>query len=241
MPYRPLRVLCCALLALVAGCTTVTPSSDRAGAAQQLTADQLRAAAVGDADLGPGYAVTVMTPGHETAQGADHETSDTAACQPVLNALAPTKATSGPIAETDLSVAPATGPTGSVYTGLLAFRPGRAADIQTELEQVLAQCGSFTSIGHSAGPAGHTGGVVRTRHRLTRLDTPTPEGADGATAFTLTNESGSAVLAQRALMARTGTVLAVFSTVGVGKDQPPAPDDRLVRAQVAKLLKAQQR
>ncbi|KJK56042.1 hypothetical protein [Saccharothrix sp. ST-888] len=239
MPHRPFRVLCCALLALATGCTTVTPSADRV-AAQPLTADRLKAAAVTGADLGPGYTVTVMAPGRETGQGADRRTSDVAACQPVLDAVGPGDPVSGPAAETDLDVAVAANPKGSVYTGLLAFRPGRAADVQTELDRVLAQCGTFTSTGQSAGAPGRRGGVVRTRHRLARLDTPTPEGADGATAFTLTDESGPDPLAQRALMARTGTVLAVFTTVGTGKDPAPAPDDRLVRTQVAKLHKAQQ-
>ncbi|MFB7662414.1 hypothetical protein ACFC1R_00490 [Kitasatospora sp. NPDC056138] len=246
MPHHPFRVLCCALLALATGCTTVTPSVDRV-AAQPLTADRLKAAAVTGADLGPGYTVTVMAPGRETRQGSDRRTSDVAACQPVLDAVGPGDPATGPFAETDLDVAVAADPRtdpkgarGSVYTGLLAFKPGRAADIQTELDQVLARCGSFTSTGQSAGGPGRKGGVVRARHRLARLDTPTPEGADGATAFTLTDESGPDPLAQRALMARTGTVLAVFTTVGTGKDPAPAPDDRLVRTQVAKLHRAQQ-
>ncbi|MGE7432450.1 hypothetical protein [Kitasatospora sp. NPDC001175] len=238
MPHRPLSVLSCALLALAAGCATVAPSSDRVP--RLLTADQLRAAAVTDGDLGHGYSVTLMAPGRQTAQGADRQTSDVAACQPVLDAMAPGKAASGPIAETDLGVALAADPAGSVYAGLLAFEPGRAADIQGELDRVLAQCGSFTSTARSAGPAGGKGAVVRTRHRLSRIDTPTPEGADGASAFTLTNESDATSLVQRALLARAGTVLAVFTTVGAGGNPAPAPDQGLVQAQVAKLREAQQ-
>ncbi|GAA0692618.1 hypothetical protein GCM10010193_53970 [Kitasatospora atroaurantiaca] len=233
MPTRSVRVLCCVLLA--AGCTTVTPSDDRAAAPRELTAEQLRAAVLSDGDLGQGYVVTVMTPGHgETGPGNDRETADVPACQPVLDAVAPANPAAGPLAETDLSVARSADPGAAVYAGLLAFRPGRAAQLQDQLDKLLTQCTAFTS---------STGGVqkgVRTKHRLTRLDTPTPEGADGATAFTLTNESGAVVLSQRALLARTGTALAVFSTVGVGKEPAPAPDDRVVRTQVAKLRKAQQ-
>ncbi|MGK4581206.1 hypothetical protein [Kitasatospora sp. HPMI-4] len=238
MPHRPLRVLRCALLALATGCATVTPSSEWTD--RPLTADRLRAAAVTDGDLGPGYHVTPVAPGREGVQGTGRRTSDVAACQPVLDAVDPGGPASGPIAETDLSVTLAADPGGSVHTGLLAFGPGRAADIQAELDRVPAQCGSFTSTAQGVTAAGRKGAVVRTRHRLARLDTPTPEGADGATAFILTDESDSTSPVRRALLARTGTVLAVFSTTGTGKGPAPAPDAGLVRVQVAKVRKAQQ-
>jgi len=230
VPTRSVRVLCCVLLA--AGCTTVAPSDDRAAAPRELTAEQLRAAALSDGDLGQGYVVTVMTPAQgETGAEAERETADVPACQPVLDVVAPANRSAGPLAETDLSIGRSADPKGSVYAGLLAFRPGRAAQLQGELDKVLAQCTVFSSGVHNGS---------RTKHRLTRLDTPTPEGADSATAFTLTNESGAVVLSQRALMTRAGTVLAVFSTVGVGKEPAPAPDDRVVRTQVAKVKRAQQ-
>lgn len=59
------------------------------------------------------------------------------------------------------------------------------------------------------------------------------------TGFTLTSESGSVVLAQRAVVARVGPVLAVLTTVGVGAEPAPVPDERIVRQQVAKLRAAQ--
>ncbi|MDH6580131.1 hypothetical protein [Kitasatospora sp. MAP5-34] len=233
----PFAALC---LVLTAGCTTVGGSADQAAASRELTAAQLRAAVLSDADLGAGYTVTVMTPSPGAAAAdTGRETADVPACQPVLDAVAQTNPAAGPLAETDLSVTSAAAPEAGVYAGLLAFQAGRAATIQTDLDKVLAQCTAFTSTG-SGGKgvsAAHQG--VRTRHRLTRLDTPTPEGADGATAFTLTNESGTGTLLQRALLARTGTALAVFSTVGSGKEQAAAPDDKVVRTQLAKLRTAQ--
>lgn len=236
MPHRLTRLAASCLL-LATGCTTVGASTDNAAAPRELTASQLRAAVVSDGDLGAGYTVTVMVPRHgDTGADTERETSDVPACQPVLDAVAPANPAAGPLAESDLSVTRAADTGGGVYAGLLAFHPGRAAQIQTDLEKLLARCTAFTST--TTGGAAHKG--VRSRHRLTRVDTPTPEGADGATAFTLTNESGASVLTQRALMARAGTVLAVFSTVGAGKDPAPAPDDRVVRAQVAKLKQAQQ-
>lgn len=154
------------------------------------------------------------------------ELADTPACQPVLDAVAPGASSAGPLAEADLDVARADDGRRSVYAGLLAFRPGRAEQIQGELEKLIATCATFTS----GPPKG-----VRTTHRLARVDTPTPGGADAATAFTLTNESGGTVLVQRALMARAGTVLAVFTTVGSDRDPAPEPDAQVVRAQLGKL------
>ncbi|WP_441245755.1 hypothetical protein [Kitasatospora sp. McL0602] len=216
---------------LATGCTTVTASADRAAAPRELTAAQLRSAAVTDAELGAGYTVTLMTPGPANpGEGADRETADVPACQPVLDAVAPANPANGPAAETDLSVARAAQPGGGLYTGLLAFAPGRAAAVQAALEKVLGQCTVFTS---AARKGGHS------RHRLTRADTPTVEGADGVTAFTLTNESGATVLSQHAVLARTGTALAVFSTVGTGKEPAPAPDTHIVTTQVGKLRQAQ--
>ncbi|GAA2130679.1 hypothetical protein GCM10009760_03520 [Kitasatospora kazusensis] len=239
MPHRltPIAALC---LLLTAGCTTVGASADRAAASRELTAVQLRAAVLSDADLGAGYTVTVMKPPPgAVAADTGRETADVPACQPVLDAVGQTNPAAGPLAETDLSVSSAAAPDAGVYAGLLAFQPGRAAQVQEGLEKVLAQCTAFTSVstGGKGVSAAHKG--VRTKHRLARLDTPTPEGADGATAFTLTNESATGVLLQRALLTRTGTALAVFSTVGSGQEQAPAPDDRIVRAQVAKLRTAQ--
>ncbi|MEU9127359.1 hypothetical protein AB0D08_04430 [Kitasatospora sp. NPDC048540] len=239
MPDRTARPLLGALLLLAtAGCTTVAPSADRAPAGRELDAAGLRAAALAGADLGPGYTVTVMDPGHDTA-AEGRESADVPACQPVLDALAPGKAASGPAAETDLSVVRDGHRDAALYTGLLAFPAGRAERLQTELDRLLAHCTAFTS-GLAAGPAGdpaQPGG--RTRHRLARVDTPTPEGADAATAFTLTDESGTVVLAQRALLARVGTALAVFSTVGAGREPAAEPDPAVVRAQLAKLRSAQ--
>ncbi|MET9617699.1 hypothetical protein [Kitasatospora indigofera] len=241
-------------LVLTCGCTTVGVSADRVAEGRTLAAAELRAAALTDEDLGPGYIVTVMTPGHgETGPADGREVTDLPACQPVLDAVTPanaavaagqggTPAPAGPdrpVAETDLSVATAADPKGSVYAGLLAYRPGRAAELRRQVEQVLASCGSFTSTtatGH--GAAGGRKGVPA-RHRLSRVDTPTTGGADAVTGFTLTNESGGVALTQRAVLARVGSVLAVFSTVGVGAEPASAPDERVVRQQVAKLRAAQ--
>ncbi|MFC9325440.1 hypothetical protein [Kitasatospora sp. NPDC057015] len=240
------------LLLLVSGCATVGVSADRVGEGRALTAAELRAAALTDGDLGPGRIVTVMTPGHgETGPADGREVTDVPACQPVLDAVTPANAAgrSGgssptadrdqPLAETDLSVATAADPKGSVYAGLLAYRPGRAAELRRRLEEVLAGCESFTSTtatGHGA-PGGRKG--VPARHRLSRVDTPTTGGADAVTGFTLTNESGGVTLTQRAVLARVGSVLAVFSTVGVGAEPAAEPDERVVRQQVAKLRAAQ--
>lgn len=232
------------LLLLVTGCTTVgTPSADLADDGRELTAAELRAAALTDGDLGPGYIVTVMTPGHgETGPADGREVTDVPACQPVLDAVTPAGPAGqggGPAAETDLSVARAVDPKGSVYAGLLGYRPGRAGELQARVEQVLAGCGSFTSTtaGVRGVPATRKG--VPARHRLSRADTPTTGGADAVTGFTLTNESGGVTLTQRALLARVGSVIAVFSTVGVGAEPATAPDERVVRQQVAKLRAAQ--
>ncbi|GHH77042.1 hypothetical protein GCM10018781_49720 [Kitasatospora indigofera] len=250
---RRAAALACALL-LAGGCTTVGVSADRVTEGRALAAAELRAAALTDGDLGPGYIVTVMTPGHgETGPADGREVTDLPACQPVLDAVTPANAAVAagqggspapagpdlPIAETDLSVATAADPRGSVYAGLLAYRPGRAAELRRQVEQVLASCGSFTSTtatGH--GAAGGRKGVPA-RHRLSRVDTPTTGGADAVTGFTLTNESGGVTLTQRAVLARVGSVLAVFSTVGVGAEPASAPDERVVRQQVAKLRAAQ--
>ncbi|WP_371497468.1 hypothetical protein OG871_15990 [Kitasatospora sp. NBC_00374] len=236
MPDRIPRLLCSALLALAAGCTTVGPAADGPAVGRELDAGGLRAAALADADLGAGYTVVLMSPGQDTAPDQERETADVPACQPVLDAVAPRKAASGPSAEADLSVTRAGDPDGAVYAGLLAFGPGRAERLQDELEQVLAHCSGFTS---AAGGGAAPGRAVTTRHRLTRADTPTPEGADAVTAFTLTNESGAVTLSQRALLARVGTALAVFSTVGTGREPAAEPDPEVVRAQLAKLRAAQ--
>jgi hypothetical protein len=234
VPDRLTRVLCSALLALTTGCATVAPSADRAASAapaRQLDAEGLRAAAVGASEAGPGWTVTVMDPGHSTAP--ERETADVTACQPVLDALSPADTAAAPTAETDLSATRAADPKAAVYAALLAFPQGRAERLRTELDALLARCGSFTAV-----PA--TRKSEQTRHRLSRLDTPTPEGADAATAFTLTTESGTAALEQHALVTRVGTVLAVFSTVGSGKEAAPEPDPQVVRAQLAKLRAALQ-
>ncbi|MEU6233583.1 hypothetical protein [Kitasatospora sp. NPDC047058] len=253
MPLRPSRpsapAVVCALL-LAAGCTTVGGSADRAGPARELSAAELRAAAVADADLGPGYTVTVMTPGHgETGSGGAREVADLPACQPLLDAVTPAVSVGGtsptpgpgdPYTETDLSVARAADPRGGVYGGLLGYRPGRAAQLQEGLEELFDACASFTSTA-PAPPSDRNRKGVRTKHRLTRDDTPTLGGAEAVTGFTLTNESGSVVLSQRAVVARVGPALAVFTTVGVGAEPAPAPDERIVRQQVAKLRAAQAR
>ncbi|WP_395295853.1 hypothetical protein ACF9IK_22025 [Kitasatospora hibisci] len=246
MPLRPSRPLAPAAvlaLSLAAGCTTVGGSADRAGPTRELSAGELRAAAVADADLGPGYTVTVMTPGHgEVGSGGARELSDVPACQPLLDAVTPAAGASpgpeGPYAETGLSVARAADPEGGVYGGLLAFRPGRAARLQAELEKLFGPCASFSSTAPPP-PADRSRKGIRTRHRLIRGDTPTPGGVDAATGFTLTSESGPVVLSQRAVVARVGQVLAVFTTVGVGAQPAAAPDERIVRQQAAKLRAAQ--
>ncbi|WP_030059119.1 MULTISPECIES: hypothetical protein [Streptomyces] len=255
MPLRPARPSAAALagLLLATGCTTVGgPSGEVVGPGRELTAAQLRAAALADADLGPGYTVTVVTPGHgDTGAGSGRETADTPACQPLLDVVAPvappgpaaasaSPASGRPYAETDLSVARAADPAGGVYGGLLGYRAGRAAAVRVELEGLFGPCASFTSTAPPP-PAEKPGKRVpiRTRHRLNRVDTPTPGGADEAIGFTLTNESGTAVLAQRAVLARVGPALAVFTTFGVAAAPAAAPDERIVRQQVAKLRAAE--
>lgn len=251
MPLRPavpapgrLFVPACALL--LAGCTTVAPSADRAAAARELSAAELRAAAVTDGDLGPGYTVTVLKPGHgETGPAGGREVSDRPECQPLLDAVTPTAgpttAGAGPYAETGLSVARAVDPRGGVYGGLLAYRDGGAQRLLADLEGLAGRCGGFTST--APGPPERKGAgaarEVRARHRVDRHDTPTPGGADGATGFTLTNESGAVSLAQRVVLVRVGSVLVVLSTVGVGAERPAAPDERIVRQQTARLRAAQ--
>ncbi|MFF3007303.1 hypothetical protein ACFVTF_31400 [Kitasatospora sp. NPDC057940] len=259
MPLRPARPPAAALVALLllaTGCTTVGGSSaDRAaGPGRELSAAELRAAAVADADLGAGYTVTVMTPGHgDTGAGAGREVADVPACQPLLDAVTPaapaatgagaapaSPAPGYPYAETDLSVARAADPRGGVYGGLLGYRAGRAAALQAELEKLFVPCAAFTSTA-PAPPAEKPGkkAPIRTRHRLNREDTPTPGGADAALGFTLTNESGNAVLSQHAVLARIGPALAVFTTFGVAAEPAAAPDEVIVRQQVAKLRAAQ--
>ncbi|MBO1420515.1 hypothetical protein, partial [Streptomyces sp. FH025] len=146
-----------------------------------------------------------------------------------------------PYAETDLSVVRAADAKGGVRVALLGHRAGRAAVLQGELERLFGPCTSFTSVPSVEKPGEKPGKKVpvRTRHRLNREDTPTPEGADAAIGFTLTNESGSAVLARRALLVRVGPALAVFTTSGVAPEPAPVPDVRVVRQQVAKLRAAQ--
>ncbi|MFE5582027.1 hypothetical protein [Kitasatospora sp. NPDC056531] len=255
MPFRPSRPSAAPAvlvgLLLATGCTTVGGSSgDRAAPGRELSAAELRAAAVADVDLGPGYTVTLMTPGHgDTGTGAGREAADVPACQPLLDAVAPAASTGAspaspapgsPYAETDLSVARAADPEGRVYGGLLGYRAGRAAARQAELEELFGPCASFTSAA-PAPPAEKPGRkvAIRTRHRLNRQDTPTPEGADSAIGFTLTNESGTAVPAQRAVLVRVGATLAVFATSGAATGPAGAPDERIVRQQVAKLRAAQ--
>ncbi|MFJ4093569.1 hypothetical protein ACIPYS_18490 [Kitasatospora sp. NPDC089913] len=263
-PAAPLRAvsppavpLLLGALLLAAGCAGPTGgSADRASAApaRELSAAELRAAAVTDAELGPGFTVTVIAPGHgETGPDGGRETADKPVCQPLLDAVAPAagpakaaRAASAspvpvpavPYAETDLSVALAADPSGSLYGGLLGYRGDRAARLQAELEGLFGPCAAFASTAPPP-PADRSRGATRTGHRLSRNDTPTPEGADAATGFTLTNESGAVVLAQRAVLARVGPALVVFSTVGVGAEPAPVPDERVVRRQVAKLRAAQ--
>ncbi|MFF8771648.1 hypothetical protein [Kitasatospora sp. NPDC015120] len=254
-PRPPRPLLLSAALLLAAGCAApVGGSADRASPAaapRELSAAELRAAAVTDAELGAGFTVTVITPGRgETGPDGGREAADKPACQPLLDAVAPAAAGRAgasasaapvpavPYAETDLSVALAADPAGSLYGGLLGYRGDRAARLQEELESLFGPCAEFLSTAPPP-PAEKGRGVTRTTHRLSRNDTPTPEGADAATGFTLTNESGSVVLAQRAVLARVGPALVVFSTVGVGAEPAPAPDERVVRRQVAKLRAAQ--
>ncbi|WP_099899763.1 hypothetical protein [Streptomyces sp. TLI_171] len=218
---RPLPVL--AALALTAGCAAAppAPSADRAGTpAAGYDAAAVRALAVTDADLAAGWHVTVMQPGQSDISSPP-ETADVPACQPVLDALTPSKGAAGPLAEADLDIAREGDSPASVYTAILAFRPGRAAAVHAGLDQVLDRCRAF---GSAAG-----------RHLLTRLDTPTPGGADAATAFTLTNETGGATFAQRALVTRTGDVLTVFTTLDAEGRPAPEPDREVVRAQLEKL------
>ncbi|MER6363032.1 hypothetical protein [Kitasatospora sp. NPDC001527] len=256
VPCPPRPLLLAVALLLAAGCAApAADSADRASSGappRELSAAELRAAAVTEADLGPGFTVTVVVPGPgETGPDGGREAADKPACQPLLDAVAPAAAAARagsaasaapvpvvPYAETDLSVAQAADPAGSLYGGLLGYRGDRAARLQEELEGLFGPCAEFVST--APPPPSEKGrGETRTRHRLSRHDTPTPEGADAATGFTLTNESGSVVLAQRAVLARVGPALVVFSTVGVGAEPAPAPDERVVRRQVAKLRAAQ--
>ncbi|MFF7454956.1 hypothetical protein [Kitasatospora sp. NPDC008115] len=255
-PRPPRILLLSAALLLAAGCAAPAGgSADRAPAgvpSRELSAAELRAAAVTDADLGPGFTVTVITPGRGgTGPDGGREAADKPACQPLLDAVAPASAagradgpaSEGPVpavpyAETDLSVALAADPAGSLYGGLLGYRGDRAARLLDELEGLFVPCAEFASTAPPP-PAEKGRGVTRTTHRLSRNETPTPEGADEVTGFTLTNESGGVVLAQRAVLARVGPALVVFSTVGVGAEPAPAPDERVVRRQVAGLRAAQ--
>ncbi|MEV6208314.1 hypothetical protein [Kitasatospora sp. NPDC051914] len=252
MPLRPTAVLCCtvlcgAVLLSAVGCTTVSASADRAVPAERtLDAAGLRAAAVTAADLGAGWSVTVMRPEPgRPAPAAGRETADVPACQPVLDALAPDKGKSGPLAETDLSVAPAGRPRATVYAGLLAFEPGRAEQVRRALDVLLTRCRTFRSTtpvdGASRGPGakGAPARPVTTLHRLERAEAAVPEGVDAVTAFTLTGESGGIELRRRAVVARVGTALAFFSTLGTAAEPAPVPDERIVRAQAARLRAAQ--
>ncbi|MET8697749.1 hypothetical protein ABZW10_02555 [Kitasatospora sp. NPDC004723] len=253
-PPRPLFLA--AALLLAAGCAAPAgESADRASSTappRELSAAELRAAAVTEADLGPGFTVTVITPGRgATGPDGGREAADKPACQPLLDSVAPAPAagragasasappvSAVPSAETDLSVALAGDPAGSLYGALLGYPGDRAARLHAELEGLFGPCAEFASTAPPP-PAEKGRGATRTVHRLSRNDTPTPEGADAATGFTLTNESGSVVLAQRAVLARVGPALVVFSTVGVGAEPAPAPDERVVRRQVARLRAAQ--
>ncbi|MGW4807711.1 hypothetical protein [Kitasatospora sp. NPDC004272] len=224
------HLLALAALALAAGCATAppAPSADRAapspaaGPEPEYDAAAVRALGVTEAELAPGWHVTLMQPGQNDISSPP-ETADIPACQPVLDALTPSKGAAGPLAETDLDIAREGDNPASLYTAILAFRPGRAAAVHAGLDRVLGHCRAFTS---SAG-----------RHLLTRLDTPTPEGADAATAFTLTNETDGTTIAQRALVTRTGDVLAVFTTLDATGRPAPEPDAGVVKAQLAKLGK----
>ncbi|MFG3226710.1 hypothetical protein ACGF07_18230 [Kitasatospora sp. NPDC048194] len=287
MPLRPARprAVLVGLLLFAAGCTTVGGPGDRAAAGRELSAAELRAAAVVGTDLGPGYTVTLIAPGRGGAgAAAGRETADVAACQPLLDAVGPAVSTGAepgqvgapgqagagagagapgagtaaspspgagavaspspgsghPYAETELSVARSADPKAEVHGGLLGYPAGGAAALQAELEQLFGRCAAFTSA-VPAPPAERAGKrvPVRTRHRLNREDTPTPEGADSAIGFTLTNESGTAVPARRAVLVRVGPALAVFTTLGVAAEPAGPPDERVVRRQVAKLRAAQ--
>ncbi|MDH6120628.1 hypothetical protein ABH930_003903 [Kitasatospora sp. GAS204A] len=221
----------------VGGCATVKPTAaDQLPAARVLSVVELRAAAVESADLGGGYTVTLMSPGQAAApQHGERQLADVAACQPVLDAIGPADPNAQPQAETDLSTVRAGDSPGALYTALLGYPVGRAAVLQSTLDQVLAQCADFTS-GAASQPQG-----ARTRHQLERADTPTPGGADGATAFTLTSgpQTGGPALSQRAAVVRVGTALAVFSTVGTAKEPAAVPDSAVVLAQTRKLRAAQ--
>ncbi len=164
----------------------------------------------------------------------ERQLSDVPACQPVLDAIGPANPAAQPLAETDLSLARAAAPQAAIYAALLGYPAGRSAVLLSTLDQLLDRCGSFTS-----APAGQAAGIPRSRHRLARADTPTVEGADGATAFTLTNETGAVTLSQYAVVVRVGTALAVFSTVGTAKEPAAAPDPVVVLAQVRKVRAAQ--
>ncbi|MFE9422212.1 hypothetical protein ACFYNO_04515 [Kitasatospora sp. NPDC006697] len=140
------------------------------------------------------------------------------------------------MAEADLTVARTAAPRTPLYLGLLAYPAGRAAALGTELDRVLAQCTSFTST--VPGTPG------RTRHQLSREplpsgDTPTDGGADSLTGFTLLSGDGATALAQRAEVARVGTVLAVLSTVGTAKEPAAGPDPAVLTAQARRLRAAQ--
>ncbi|MEU3495273.1 hypothetical protein [Kitasatospora cineracea] len=233
---RPLPALAAptalALALAAAGCTGAPrpPSTDAAVTAAAASAGSpagpeydavaVRALAVTDADLAPGWHVTLMQPGRNDISSPP-QTADAPACQPVLDALTPSKGAAGPLAETDLEIARAGDTPASLYTAVLAFRPGRAAAVHSGLDRVLDRCRAFTS---TAG-----------RHLLTRLDTPTPGGADAATAFTLTNETGGTTIVQRALVTRTGDLLAVFTTLDATGHPAPEPDRDVVAAQLARF------
>ncbi|BAJ28849.1 MULTISPECIES: hypothetical protein [Kitasatospora] len=229
-PAVPGAFAALAALVLAAGCAAPAgPSADgaatatgaaSASAAPEYDAAAVRALAVTEADLAPGWRVTLMQPGQNDISSPP-QTADIPACQPVLDALTPSKGSAGPLAEADLDVARDGDGGASLYTAVLAFRPGRAAAVQRGLDQVLDHCRAFAST------AGH--------HLLTRLDTPTPGGADAATAFTLTNETGGATIVQRALVARAGDVIAVFTTLDATGRAAPEPDRAVVAAQLAKI------
>ncbi|MGF1427438.1 hypothetical protein [Kitasatospora sp. LaBMicrA B282] len=221
----------------VGGCATVQPPAPAAPPpARALSAAELRAAAVTASDLGGGYTVTLMNPqAGGPAPGAPRQLADVPACQPVLDAIGPADPTATPQAETDLTTAPAGHPQTLLYTALLGYPAGRSTELQSGLDQVLAKCTDFTS-----GVPGQSK-AARTRHQLVRADTPTPGGADAATAFTLTSgpQAGGSELTQRAAVVRVGTALAVFSTVGSAKEPAAVPDPVVVQAQTRKLRAAQ--
>ncbi|MFJ5232864.1 hypothetical protein ACIQBJ_23570 [Kitasatospora sp. NPDC088391] len=240
-PLPALAALALAAACAAAGCAAPAPGSSAdvavgavgpvaAGPADLLgdgyDAAGVRALAVTDGELAPGWRVTLMQPGQNDISSPP-QTADNPACQPVLDALTPSKGDAGPLAEADLDIAREGDTPASLYTAILAFRPGRAAAVHAGLERVLDRCRDFTS---STG-----------RHRLARLDTPTPEGADAVTAFTLTNETGGTSFAQRALVARTGNVLTVFTTLDPEGRPAPEPDREVVRAQLAKVGRSEGR